>query len=132
MRLSTQRERQSRCSTCQVKALEIASLKLMKGDEEMFLEQMLVQSLVNVQLDTMRKSIKPVAIPISTLSNLREFQCLGFNLTDMDLMFKKSMIQLNAAYIKIDNPDVEYCGRFEKAMREGPLKKMERSRRPNS
>lgn len=43
--------------------------KIFKGDEEMALEQMLAQSLVNVQIDQIRKSLKPINVPLKDFVN---------------------------------------------------------------
>lgn len=52
-----------------------------QGDEE-FMEQMLVQSMVGFQLDNIKKKFKPEVFPLKNFDNPREFQCIGFNLTD--------------------------------------------------
>lgn len=54
--------------------------------------------------------------------NPREFQCLGFNLTDLDVKIDKGYIQLSAGYEKVDITDKELCELFEKALQEGPMK----------
>lgn len=108
------------------KGVELSLFKIYKGDEEMFLEQMLTQSLLNVQIDQFRKTLKPVAIPLMKFENPKEFQCLGFNLTDLDVKIDKGYIQLSAGYEKIDITDKEVCEAFEKALQEGPMKAMKK------
>lgn len=56
--------------------------------------------------------------------NPKELQCVGFNLTDIDIILKKGHVIVSAGYEKIDNPDVEFCAKFEETMREGPMKAM--------
>lgn len=46
------------------KVLELSMFRMFKGEEEMFLEQMLAQSLLNVQIEQLRKMLKPIFVPL--------------------------------------------------------------------
>ena len=46
------------------KSLDLANLKIYRGEDEQFLEQMLVQSLVGAQLEQVKKKFKPKPIPL--------------------------------------------------------------------
>jgi hypothetical protein len=69
--------------------------------------------------------LKPIELPLKKLTNPPELQCVGFNLTDIDLKIKKGFIQLDADYQKIENVDSEFCKEFEKSLREGPMKALQ-------
>lgn len=95
------------------KGIQLATLKVLKGDQEQFLEQMLIQSMVGFQLDQIKKQLQPVVIPLKKFPNPKELQCLGFNLTNVDVKVNKGFVQFNANYIKIDVPeDEEACNKF--------------------
>jgi len=51
------------------RGIELSNLKIFKGDEEQFLEQMLAQSLIGVQLDQFKKSLKPQIFPLKDFNN---------------------------------------------------------------
>jgi hypothetical protein len=85
---------------------------------------MLAQSLINVQIDQFRKQLRPFSFPLKKFKNPKELQCVGFNLTEIDIILKKGHVIVSAGYEKIDNPDVEFCAKFEETMREGPMKAM--------
>ena len=90
--------------------------------EEQFMEQMLVQSMVGFQLDNLKKQFKPAIIPLKKFNNPRELQCLGFNLTNVNVKINKHFLQVNGNYIKL-NPDQiekEFCQKFEDAVANSP------------
>ena len=51
---------------------------------------------------------------INTILKLmpKEFACLGFEVTDMDLAFKKSQMLFSAYHKKVDAADEELCETF--------------------
>jgi hypothetical protein len=103
------------------KGLQIAQLKVLKGEEEQFLEQMLIQSMLGMQLENAKKSMQPMTIPLKKFPNPKEVQCFGFNLTNVVIKVNKGFLQVNANYIKIDKPtDENYCELFEEALTRSP------------
>lgn len=109
------------------RGIQLANLKIFKGDEEQFLEQMLFQSLIGVQLDQFKKNLKPQVFPLKDLDNPPELQCFGFNLTNMDVFINKGYIQLNSNYIKIERDQLsefrrEFCEVLEGTLRSSPEK----------
>jgi hypothetical protein len=62
---------------------------------------MLAQSLIGVQLDQFKKQLKPQIFPLKNVTNPPEFQCLGFNLTNMDVIINKNFMQINGNYKQI-------------------------------
>lgn len=74
------------------RGIELSNLKIFKEDEEQFLEQMLFQSLIGVQLDQFKKNLKPQIFPLKDVDNPPELQCFGFNLTNMDVHINKGYI----------------------------------------
>ena len=79
----------------------------MKGEEEMEMEQMMIKSVTNIQLENLKKKFREFPYYIRNLrgGNPREFQCLGFNVCDIDGTFLKGQLQLSAYYkpIKLNN-----------------------------
>jgi|TARA_B110000285_G_scaffold171381_1_gene191860 hypothetical protein len=69
-------------------------LKVMKGEEEMSMEQMMIQSMANIQFEQLKKSFKPFPLPVGDIirKNPKELQCFGFNVSDLDISFKKSQV----------------------------------------
>ena len=59
----------------------------MKGEEEESIEQMMIQSMANIQFEALRKIFIDYPIKIGGLQskNPKEFQCLGFNEADIDI-----------------------------------------------
>lgn len=74
------------------KNLEITNLKVVKGEEEMSMEQMMIQSVTNIQLENAKKMFREVPYHMTDLAskNPAELACLGFNIVDLDVAFKKS------------------------------------------
>lgn len=66
-------------------------VKNAKG-EELEMEQMLVQSMLNLQLDTFKKMFKNIPLILNNgLKRLPEqLQCFGFKINDIDISFAKS------------------------------------------
>lgn len=92
------------------RGLELSTLKIFKGDEEQFLEQMLAQSLIGVQLDQIKKGFKPNLFPLKNFDNPKEFECFGFNFTNLDVIINKGFLQINGNYKRIDEPsNPEFC-----------------------
>jgi hypothetical protein len=62
----------------------------MKGEEEESMEQMMIQSMANIQFEDLRKMFIDYPIKIGDLlsKNPKELQCLGFNVADVDVSFK--------------------------------------------
>jgi hypothetical protein len=44
--------------------------------------------------------------------NPKELQCLGFNISDYDISFKKSQMQVSAYYNPVDKVDEALCEKF--------------------
>lgn len=96
--------------------------------EEQFMEQMLIQSMVGFQLDNMKKQFKPAVIPLKKFNNPRELQCLGFNLTNVNVKINKHFLQVNGNYIKLtpEQVDTDFCTMFEGAVENSPKKIFEK------
>lgn len=69
----------------------------------------------------MRKRISPLIIPLTKFKNPKEFQCIGFNLTNMDVLINRGYVQVNAGYVDADGSKLEHCGIFTRAIRAGPI-----------
>ena len=106
------------------KNIEISQLKVMKGDEEMSMEQMMIQSMVNIQFEQIKKTFKEQEFKLGDIvkKNPKELQCFGFNVSDVDLSFKKSQVQFSLFYKDIANPNKEICDAFEKELKKSPQK----------
>jgi hypothetical protein len=74
------------------KNIELSEMKIMNDKEEMSMEQMMIQSMVNIQFEQLKKMFKEIPGRMNTILKLmpKEFACLGFKVTDLDLAFKKS------------------------------------------
>ena len=85
------------------KNVEISQLKVLKGEEEMSMEQMMIQSMVNIQFEQIKKQFKEQEFSLGDIlkKNPKELQCFGFNVSDLDLSFKKSQLQLSLFYKNI-------------------------------
>ncbi len=53
---------------------------------------MLAQSLIGVQLDSMKKSFKPALYPLKNFENPEELECFGFNFTNFDVIINKGYL----------------------------------------
>lgn len=65
------------------KNAEVQSLKIFKsnGDEQV-VEQMVLTSGINLQLEQMFKMLEPKEFPMQNLPQYKEIECLGFQLSD--------------------------------------------------
>lgn len=79
--------------------------KIFKDDDEQFLEEMLIQTLVNSQIENLKSYLEPLKFPLSNFRNRPEMQCLGFYLTEADIKFKKGHVQTNFFYKEIKDAD---------------------------
>lgn len=61
--------------------------------------------------------------------NPTELQCFGFNVSDLDISFKKSQMQLSAYYKHIANPDQAVCDAFQDELNKSPKKLMDQMRK---
>lgn len=108
------------------KGVQLPTLKIMKGGEEQFLEQMLAQSMIGYQLDNIKKYLQPGVIPLKKFNNPKELSCLGFNLTNLFVKVNKGFLQLNANYVKVDEPaSPEACETLKHALTNNPKKLIE-------
>ena len=106
------------------KNVEITKLKVLGGDQEMEMEQMMIQSLANIQLEQVKKFFREIPIDVGTILNNMptEMQCLGFTITDFDLSFKKSQCQFSAYFKEGGNPDPDVCKAFLEELKKAPEK----------
>lgn len=104
------------------KSIEMSDLKIYDAqDKENELEQMLITSGFNVQMEQLVKSIPPFEMPMKNLPSPQELDCIGFRPSDLDFNFKKGYVELTCGYQKVDKPrDEELCKGFLEAMTEGP------------
>lgn len=105
------------------KSFQMPVFKVLNNQqEEQFLEQMLVQSMVGFQLDNLKKEFKPMTIPLKKFNNPREIQCLGFNLTNIMVKINKGYLQVNGNYLRLgqDQVDTEFCSSFEEKIANSP------------
>ena len=60
----------------------------------MQMEQMMIQSMVNIQLEQAKKMFKEIPGKVNTILSKfpPELQCFGFQVTDIDLSYKKSQL----------------------------------------
>lgn len=65
---------------------------------------------------------KEVPIPLGDLlaKNPPEMQCLGFNVVDIGVDFRKGQCQFSAYYKHVDNPDEEICAEFKEELKKSP------------
>ena len=109
------------------KNVEISQLKVLKGEEEMSMEQMMIQSMVNIQFEQIKKQFKEQEFQLGDIisKNPKELQCFGFNVSDLDLSFKKSQLQMSLFYKDVANPDREVCDAFDEELKKSPSKVFE-------
>ena len=92
----------------------------------MDLEQMLIVSGFNVQMETLFKAIPPYEIPMKNLPSPEELGCLGIKLSDLNVNFKKGYVEVSCGYQKVESdPDPVLCEEFIQALTEGPKKAQE-------
>lgn len=106
------------------RSLEISQLKMMNGNEESTTEQMMLQSMANLQLEGMKKMFKefPVQIGDIVKKNPPQIACLGVNLSDLDISFKKSMAQFTAYFKDVPYADKAFCEKFMAELKTAPSK----------
>lgn len=104
------------------KSAEASTVKIFKGDgTEEVVEQMLVTSAFNVQLEQVIKLIQPYEIPMRNPPTPKEMECLGFKLSKATIDFRKGYLELGCGYKMVSEPrDPEVCRNFLDALRNGP------------
>lgn len=106
------------------KNAEMSNVKVFdKDDNEMDLEQMLITSAFNVQIDKVFKRIPPYEKAIRDLTMPAELECFHFSLDDFMLNFKKGYLEATVGWKhveEISNP--ELCDRFNDMLKNGPKK----------
>lgn len=72
----------------------------------------------------MKKEFKEFPFHLSDLlkKNPKELQCLGFNIADLDIAFKKSQVQFSAYYKETKYQNKKLCDDFLSELRESPNK----------
>ena len=84
--------------------------------------------MLNVQLQQGKKMFKEMPGKVNTLvnrMNFPELQCFGFNISDLDMSFKKSQMQLSVYYKEAAIPDKEICEKFKEELKKSPAKILE-------
>ena len=78
------------------------------------MEQMMIQSVINIQLENLKKEFKEFPFHLSDIiaKNPKELQCLGFNIADLDVTFKKSQVQFSAYYKETKYQNNVLCDKF--------------------
>lgn len=62
----------------------------------------------------------PVKVGDIVKKNPEELQCLGFNVVDLDVSFKKAQVQLSTYFKEIHNPDAAVCEKFYQELATAP------------
>ena len=80
--------------------------------------------MVNIQFEQIKKQFKEQEFLLGDIikKNPKELQCFGFNVSDLDLSFKKSQVQFSLFYKDIESPDSEVCDNFKEELRKSPAK----------
>ena len=109
------------------KSAEISQLKIYDKDEnEQELEMMLLTSGFNAQMDTLFKAVPPYEMPMKNLPQPEELDCLGIQLSDLNVNFKRGYVEVSCGYKKVEKPrSPELCDAFIQALAEGPKKAQE-------
>jgi len=96
------------------KAVEMTTMKVFASGEEQPMEQMMIQSMVNIQLEQVKKVFKEIPAKVGSIVSKmpKELQCFGFKISDLDLSFKKSQLQFTAYQKEVSEPDEQYCDNF--------------------
>ena len=84
----------------------------------------MIQSVINIQLENLKKEFKEFPFYLSDLlsKNPKELQCRGFNIADLDISFKKSQVQFSAYYKETKYQNKKLCDDFLAELRESPNK----------
>jgi len=74
------------------KKFELSEIKITNGDEQMTMEEMMLQSMMNLQFEQVKKMFKEIPFKVNSAIKRapKELQCLGFEITDIDIAYKKS------------------------------------------
>lgn len=100
----------------QAKALKISQILIKNQDgEEMDLEQMLIQSMVNLQLENFKREFKSKKFdPNTKIFNMQpeEIACFGVWLSNIDLTFGKSQLSASWFWKQVEQADRVFCKRF--------------------
>lgn len=106
------------------KSLEISQLKIMKGSDEATTEQMMLQSMANLQLEALKKQFREFPLPIGDIvsKNPPQAACLGINLSDLDITFQKSLAQISAYFKEVPYASKEFCEKFVNDLKQAPNK----------
>ncbi len=74
----------------------------------------MIQSMVNIQFEQLKKMFKEIPGRINTILKLmpKEFACLGFEVTDLDLAFKKSQMLVSLYHQQVNNAPDSLCEAF--------------------
>jgi len=93
------------------RSIEMSQMIVKKGEEEVQMEQMMIQSMANIQLEQVKKIFKEIPIKVSTILKRlpAELQCFGFKVSDLDVAFKKSQMQVSVYQQPITEIDEELC-----------------------
>jgi hypothetical protein len=104
------------------KMVEIADIKIYNAaDESMVVEEMMIKSGFNVQIEQFIKMVPPYEVPMSNPPTPPELECLGFRFADFDIFFRKGYTELAFSYQKVTEPsDPERCRGFLEALQRGP------------
>ena len=86
------------------------------------MKQMMIQSMVNIQFEQVKKQFKEQEFKLGDIinKNPRELQCFGFYVSDLDLSFKKSQAQFSLFYKPVENPNKEICDKFATELGKSP------------
>lgn len=84
----------------------------------------MIQSVTNIQLENIKKMFKEFPFYMNDLlsKNPRELACLGFNVADLDVTFKKSQVMASAYYKETKYMDEKLCKSFMDELRQSPKK----------
>ena len=107
------------------KNVEVTELKVMKDDEVMDMEQMMIQSMLNVQLQQGKKMFKEMPGQVQTLidrMNFPELHCFGFKVRDLDMSYRKSQVQFSVYVKEVKEKDQEICDKFTEELKKSPQK----------
>lgn len=76
--------------------------------------------MVNIQLDQLKKFLKEIPLPLSRVFQKipEELECFGFTLSDLDLSFKKSQVQISTYFkdVDVDSLDQSVCDNFHEEL----------------
>lgn len=108
------------------KSAEVSNVKILdEQNEESVVEQMMVTSFMNVQFEQLISTLPPKEFPLKNPHNPKEMECLGFELSDITMDFKKGYMQVGCGYKKVPTPrDPATCENFLDVLRNGPNEAM--------